>query len=407
MDYSLDRDQQDLRALAADVLARATDSGALDAPDDPPFDTAAWKGMAQAGLLGTAVGEDEGGTGPGPVDVAVVLREVGARAARVPAFATLALGALPVALCGTPEQRAALAPVVTGDHILTAPLGAPGRSDGAITDPATTAHRQGGDYLLDGVATSVPYATASRTLLIPARLDSGGVGVVLLPAGSPGLSHHPQPTGTPDPAFRIGLDGVRVPATALLGGDTTGAAARTLHRCALAGLAATVSGALAGALGLTTEHVKTRRQFGRALAELQAVTMKVGDIYVATRALDAAMWAGAWRLARSGAANPTPSPTPNAGADAPSATAAEAADDTDHVLAAAALLITDQVLDAFYTAQHLHGGLGVDVTYPLHRHFSIGKWASTVLGGPETRLDALGRLAALDAPVHVHAESAP
>ncbi|CAM3880462.1 acyl-CoA dehydrogenase family protein [Nocardiopsis rhodophaea] len=398
MDYSLDRDQQDLRALAADVLARATQSGARDAPAEAPFDTATWKAMAQAGLLGTAVGEDQGGTGPGPVEVAVVLREVGARTSRVPAFATLALGALPVALCGTPDQRAALAPVVTGDHILAAPLGAPGRADGAITDPATTARRQGSDYLLHGVTTSVPYATAAHTLLIPARLDDGGVGVLLVPGDAPGLSRPPQPAGTPDPAYGTGLDGVRVPVTALLGGDTTGAAARTLHRCALAGLAATVSGALTGALELTTEHVKTRRQFGRALAELQAVTMKVGDIYVAARALDAAMWAGVWRLATSGA----PNRRAGAGIDAPSAAATAAEDDTDHVLAAAALLITDQVLDAFYTAQHLHGGLGVDVTYPLHRHFSIGKWASAVLGGPETQLDALGRLAALGAPVHVH-----
>nr|WP_246421907.1 acyl-CoA dehydrogenase family protein [Nocardiopsis mwathae] len=380
-----------MRALAADVLDRvaAPAARAADTPAPAAFDTAAWQGMAQAGLLGTAVGEDAGGTGPGPIEVAVVLREVGARATPVPALASLALGSLPVALCGTPPQRAALAPAAAGEQLLTAAFCEPGRADGGTTDPATTAHRDGdGDgYVLHGVKTAVPYGAAAHTVLVPARLDGGGTGVFLVPGDAEGLSHHPHPTGTPDPATRIGLDGTRVPAAALLGADTTGAAARVLHRCALAGLAATVSGALAGALDLTTRHVGTRRQFGRALAELQAVTMKVGDIYVAARALDAAMWAGVWRLATSG---------PPAGDPA-----AHAHEDTDHVLAAAALLITDQVLDAFYTAQHLHGGLGVDAAYPLHRLFSIGRWASSVLGGPEARLDALGRLAARDTPVHV------
>ncbi|MFC3995120.1 acyl-CoA dehydrogenase family protein [Nocardiopsis sediminis] len=387
MDFALDPTQEELRRLATDVFdgettperLRPYDPGARSAPA-PGHDTGIWAAVARSGLIGAALAEDAGGTGGGAVEAAIVLREAAARGAPVPALATLALGALPVSLCGTAAQRAALAPVAAGRRILTAGVAEPGRHDPA--DPATTAVRDGAGLVVTGTKVSVPHAADADTILVPARLDGGGTGVLLVPRDTAGLTLTPEPTGAAITAAHVGLDGARVPAEALLGGDTTGAAARTLRRCTLAGLAATVSGALAAALALTTEHVRTRRQFGRSLAELQAVTMKVGDIYVAARALDAAMWAGAWRI------------------DAPPASGEH---DTDAVLAAAALLITDQAHDAFYTAQHLHGGLGVDASYPLHRHFSTAAWAARLLGGTEARLDALGDLAVRDTPVHAHA----
>ncbi|MFW5420028.1 AMP-binding protein [Nocardiopsis sp. CNT-189] len=339
MDFGFDEEQEELRALARRVLDGEGGGGG------------AWAAMARTGLLEAAA--------QGAVRTAIVLREAAARAAPVPALAALGLGALPVAMAGTAEQRAALAPVLAGEHLLTAGFTGPG---------PVAAHPDGDGFRLHGVCAPVPEAEAARTLLVPAALDGGGTGVFLVPGDAAGLAAAGE---------RVGLDGAAVPASALLGGDTSGEAARTLRHCALAALAATASGALAAALELTTEHVRTRRQFGRALAELQAVTMKVGDVYVAGRALDAALWAGAWRLER--------------GADA---------EETASVLESAALLATEQALDALYTAQHLHGGLGVDASYPLHRHFSTAQWVSRALGGPEARLDGLGALAARDRPVH-------
>ena len=77
-----------------------------------------------------------------------------------------------------------------------------------------------------------------------------------------------------------------------------------LRRLALAGIVAVSSGVLAGALALTTEYVRTRKQFGRALAEFQAVTVQIADVYIAGRALDVAVWSGAWRLAEGSADEP-------------------------------------------------------------------------------------------------------
>ena len=125
-------------------------------------------------------------------------------------------------------------------------------------------------------------------------------------------------------------------------------------------------GMLAGALALTTEYIRTRKQFGRALAEFQAVTVQIADVYIAGRALDVAVWSGAWLLAEG------------------------SAEDAETDLTVGALSVTDSALRALYTCQHLHGGIGVDVTYPLHRYFAWGKHHAHLLGGVEARLDTIG-----------------
>jgi alkylation response protein AidB-like acyl-CoA dehydrogenase len=105
------------------------------------------------------------------------------------------------------------------------------------------------------------------------------------------------------------------------------------------------------------------------LAEFQAVTMQMGDVYIAGRTLDVALWAGVWRLA-------------------------EGRDDAAEVLAVAAWAACEGALKAVYTCQHLHGGLGLDVTYPLHRHFAWVKHYAHLLGGAEAQLEAIGALVA-------------
>ena len=313
MDFELEESHSDLRVLAAGLLDRiAETSAAGGAPGGGPgdgagrahvgaggaaagaaYDVAAWKAMAQAGLLDACLPEELGGAGLGAIGLAVLLREVGAHVTEVPAFATLALGALPVARHGTGSQRELLRPVADGELVLSAAV----REPGNFAAPRTVARRSGDGYVLDGVKIAVPYAQEAAVILVPATVPGVGTGVFLVPPAADGVSHQVHPTATGQPAARIGLAGVRVAPGALLGDRADGAAAADLDRLAVAGAAATVSGVLAGALKLTTAHVKTREQFGRPLAEFQAVTMQIADVYVAGRALDAAMWAGCWRLA--------------------------------------------------------------------------------------------------------------
>ncbi|MDA2811466.1 acyl-CoA dehydrogenase family protein [Nocardiopsis sp. RSe5-2] len=322
MDFSPDEPQEDLRALAAEVLDREDDPARLR------------RALADTGIAAAK---------QGAVGAALVLREAAARASPAPLLPALALDPLV-----DPADTAAPA---TAPVPASGPLGVRARPDGD------------GALRVDGAAAGVPHADEAHTLLLPVDTPDGPA-VARVPAGAAGLTLAPQHTGCHIPAFRAGLDGVRLAAGDLL----TGGAVRTLHLCTLTALTATAAGALRAALDLTCEHVRTRHQFGRPLAQMQAVTMRVADVSIASRSLDAALLAGAWRLDRG---------DPNA---AP-------------VLESAALLATEDALDALHAAQHLHGGLGVDTSYPLHRHFATAKWVSAALGGPEARLEALGDLA--------------
>ncbi|GAA0602546.1 acyl-CoA dehydrogenase family protein [Actinomadura livida] len=368
MDFNLDETQQEIKKLAAGLLEREATRERLEAfeKSGAAYDTVTWKALAQAGLLGLVLPEDAGGAGLGPVELAVVLREVGLKVAPVPVYASLALAAVPIGLHGTAEQKALLGPLTEGEAVLTGAY----REVGPAGEIATTARRDGDGFVLDGVKTFVPYAREASRILVPARVEGEGVGVFLVEPSAAAITA--QPSATSEPLSRVALDGARVGPDALLGGAADGAAWDALRRSAVAGAVALASGVIEGALALTTEYVKTREQFERALAQFQAVTMQIGDVYIAKRALDVAVWAGVWRLG-------------------------EGAADTDEVLAVAAYNACDPVVQALYTCQHLHGGIGLDVTYPLHRYFAWGKQCAHMLGGAEETLDSLGALVAQEA----------
>ncbi|TDC05238.1 acyl-CoA dehydrogenase [Nonomuraea longispora] len=366
MDFDLDETQQDLNKLAAEVLAGEGNEDRL----------------RQAGLMSVCVPEEAGGAGLGPVEMAVVLREVGARAAPVPALATL-VSTLALARHGTPDQQRRVTRA-------TVALREPGR---ALAEPPTTAARRIGgpdgsasrgavpsDAPGDAGGTPVPagasdggWALTGRKVSVPhlggSALVAADAGLFLvegIPDGSGGpggpvrgVRAAPEFASTGEPAATLVFDDA--PAERVGGPE----AVDGTRRLFMAAVAAQASGVLAGALELTTSYIRTRRQFGRALAEFQAVTMQIADVYIAGRALDVAMWSAAWRL----------------GEGLPA--------DQDLALAA---YHAGEAVKALHTCQHLHGGLGLDVTYPLHRHFAQAKHLSHLLGGAGAQLDLMGAL---------------
>ncbi|WP_214104658.1 acyl-CoA dehydrogenase family protein [Acrocarpospora catenulata] len=348
MDFNLDETQTELHTLITDLLTKELTPERLDS-GERTFDEGLWRTLAKAGLLGVCLPEEAGGAGLGAVELAVILRAAGAHVAPVPLQQSLVAG-LTIARHGTPAQQAALAPLAEGETVLTYALREPGHDlHDHPTTTATPAHR------LTGRKTMVSYAEISSKILVNA--DTGdGVGLYLVDPADADLVTMPLATGEPGAVISLN----DTPGEPL--GDPT--AHHTLRRTALAAITATASGVLAGALKLTTEHIRTRRQFDRALAEFQAVTVQIADVYIAQRALDVAVWSGAWRLAEGRPA--------------------------DEDLAIAALHTTDSALRALYTCQHLHGGIGLDVSYPLHRYFGWGKHAAHLLGGSEAQLDLIG-----------------
>jgi alkylation response protein AidB-like acyl-CoA dehydrogenase len=366
VDFSLGETQQAVIEAAVGVLGK---EGTGEPGND--YDRALWKELGQAGLLGLAIPERLGGGGLGVLDTSVLLTEIGRQAAPVPALATLMMGILPLTRWGGGVlQQNLLAGVGAGDVVLTAAVREP--SEPMPARPATMASMS--DGTVSGVKIGVPYAAAASWILVPATFGPGDSGVVVVDAAAEGVSIQRTPSSAGGPEYTVRLD--QAPITAVLDGTDDGAAsgaARSravagLYQLTLAGASCLADGALAAALALTTEHVAVRQQFGRPLATFQAVAQHIADVSIASRTLHLAALSGCWRLD----------------------TGREAGPDLD----VAAYWLADQAPMALRTCHHLHGGTGMDVSYPLYRYSALVKDLVRLVGGADYRLGLLGAGAA-------------
>ncbi len=236
--------------------------------------------------------------------------------------------------------------------------------------PATTARLADRSGTISGVKVGVPYAAAADWILVPASLASGVTRVVIVEKSASGVSLRRTPSASGEPEYTLRLD--EAPVAHVLGGAYAGGRVLTdLYQLALAGACCLADGALAAALALTTAHVASRQQFGRPLAAFQAVAQQIADVYIASRTLHLAALSACWRL--------------QAGL--------EAGDDLD----VAAYWLAEQAPAALMTCHHLHGGIGMDVSYPLHRYSSLVRALVRFVGGAEYRLDRLGATVGADA----------
>jgi alkylation response protein AidB-like acyl-CoA dehydrogenase len=297
MDFTPGESQQAVASLAAEVLTAA----------DP------WKELAQAGLLSLGV-----------LDTTTLLTEIGRRAPELAmkALATVMTGAIPIARWGSDQLK---------DELL------PGVASGELT--LTAAIRE------------APLAEDAALILV-----STADGVTLVNPRSTDITLTSIPTSSGYPSYLLRLD--RAQPDAMLGGPDCAA---DLEHLAVAGACALLDGAVARALALTRDHVATRRQFGRPLAEFQAVSQQIADVYIASRTMHLATLSACWRL----------DTDRDPGAD----------------LRVAGYWCAEQASQAVRRCHHLHGGLGMDVTYPLHRFSSLVMDLTRYLGGAEYRLE--------------------
>lgn len=318
-----------------------------------------WPSLIDSGLLAVAVPERFGGDGMGLLEVSALLMELATDAVAVPALPTFGFGVLPLLSQLSDELAERVLAEVGKGTVLTAALNEPGAP--FTTAPSTTAVRVGDTVRITGRKVGVIYAEQARWILVPT--DSG---VALVESVAPGIEILPIAGSAGIPEATLVLDDVEIPAAQLLPD-----ALPTLHRYALASIGAVADGLLAGALKLTAEHVRTRQQFGRALAEFQAVAQQIADLYVVSRTLHVAAEAACWALAHDDS-----SPEHQRRID----------EDLDVLVYWAAA----EVPRAMQKCHHLHGGLGADITHPMHRYFSQAKDLARLLGGAGLRLDLLG-----------------
>ncbi len=367
MDFSFDEEQEAVRELADRIFADLATHERLREleadPDGDRFDRRLWAELAGAGLLGIALPEEVGGAGLGFVETALVIEAAGRTAAYVPVVEVLAGAAAAIAEFGTEAQRERWLPaVVSGDSVITTALAEPG---GDPAHPSVTAEPFEGGWRLSGAKVLVPSGTVADLAVVPARLASGSPAVFVVDLSAPGVTRERQTTNTGRPEAIVTFDGAVVDGDGHLGSDGDGeAVVASMVLRSTAALAVAEAGVVSAALALVSEYTKGREQFGKPIATFQAVGQRAADAYVDAEAVRLSAWQAVWRIAEGLPA--------------------------EDAVAVAKFWAADGGQRVVHAAVHLHGGVGVDRDYPLHRCFLLTKQIELTLGGATEQLLRVG-----------------
>jgi alkylation response protein AidB-like acyl-CoA dehydrogenase len=334
VDFTPDPEQQ----AVADVV-----TSALDRDNS-------WDALVAGGVAALGVPDRLGGDGVGLLEVATALTEIGRHGTKGPALAVLAGTVVLLDMASEAQQDRYLAGVAKGS-VVTLALNEPGAP---LPDrPATALSGSAGGYTLNGTKVAVPYAEQAEWIVVTA---DGGVAVVSSKAEGVQLTKTPSSNGGDEytVTFR----------QAKADGLLEGAQAHRVNQLALAAIGAFASGLVAGALRLTADYVANRHQFGKPLSTFQTVASQLAEVYIASRTLTLAATSVVWRLAE--------------GRDA---------DDDLDVLG---YWLASQAPPVMQLCHHLHGGMGMDIDYPMDRFYSTIKDLTRMVGGPSHRLDLVG-----------------
>ncbi|HVN49859.1 MAG TPA: acyl-CoA dehydrogenase family protein, partial [Acidimicrobiales bacterium] len=298
MDFTLTEEQQAVADLATKLLGDQSTPARLKELEatDEVFDRDLWARLAEANLLGVSVPEAQGGLGLGPVELGLLLEQVGRTTAAVPVLATLAHGAAPLARFGSDAQRELLSGVVAATTVLTAaivePLGDPRHPTTAATPG------DGGGWVLDGLKTCVPAGLVADRVLVSASTPDGRTGLFLVDPAAPGVDRQRQDTITRIPEAQIELTGVTVGDDALVGPlDAAGTVLDWLVQHVTVAICNVMVGVAEAALQLTAEYTSTREQFDRPIATFQAVGQRAADAFIDTEAIRMTTLKASWYLA--------------------------------------------------------------------------------------------------------------
>lgn len=364
MDFALDGTAIAVRDVAEDVFARrqpdwestfgGRHSGGTAAAEQEAtrggFEADGWQALVDAGLLALPLPASLDGDEVDESGLLPLFRRMGRAAAVTPALGSLT-AALVFARADAQDGEGSVwsrfGSSLTGGSWVSVAIGEHG--DALTAHPRTSVR----DGRLSGTKVGVLHADGASLFLVAAD-----AGVVAVSPAADGVTITRTPTSSGWGEYTVAFDDVPVDDADIVVRDL--AILRDRYRLALCAYA---DGLVAGATRLTADHVSTREQFGKPIALFQAVGQQLADIYVVGRSMELATTSAAWRLSE--------------GLDAA----------TD--LAIAAYWLAEEVPPTTRTMTHLHGGIGVDITYPLHRYFSLTKDLARLVGGAHVRLDEL------------------
>ncbi|WP_419925791.1 acyl-CoA dehydrogenase family protein [Candidatus Poriferisocius sp.] len=363
MDFTLTEEQQAVAELANRIMGDRIDMERLMEIEAAGewFDRDLYGDLATAGLVGIGLGEDVGGGGLDLIAVGQVLEAQGRHVAAVPLWSAT-LAALAVDAFGTDEQRRRELPgCAEGSNVLTV-----GLQEYLNDDIASPMARVVGGRLV-GAKEVVEFAAESSKIVVVAGLDDGtdngtisGTGLFLVDLSDPGVAKVEGMSTRRQPVHQVSFYGV--PCEPL--GPADGASVQWLAERAVGLLCATQVGVVDRALRLAAEYTSEREQFGRPVATFQAVTQRLADQFMHVEAVRLCTGAALYDLANN--------------------------NDASTRLPIAKWYASHWAHDVAHATQHVHGGMGVSVDYPLHRYTLWNKHIECSLGAGTQQLRTLG-----------------
>jgi alkylation response protein AidB-like acyl-CoA dehydrogenase len=376
MNFSFSEEEEAAKDLASQILGDATSferTREVESDNDSPgFDRTLWAQLAESNLLGLPISESLGGQGFGFLALCLLLEEAGRNLAPVPLVESIVYTALPIQQFGSDRLKTDLIrKVIAGESLLSAALfeiGSPALSRKVKTRAVATGR---GAFTVSGEKVCVPFAAAADLILVSASGEDG-LGLFLISPNAAGVSLERQETTAHERQFVVKFDGVSVDGDHVLAAPGSGEKILDwLEPRAMTALAAIAVGAAEEGLRQTAEYTSTRKQFGREIGSFQGVSLRAADAYIDVKAMRATMWQAAWQI-----------------------------DNRESAEKAAAVAKWWACMGGHrvsHTCQHLHGGIGSDVDYPIHRFFLRLKHVAMTLGGSNEQLSILGSLVADEA----------
>lgn len=384
MDFAFSEEQEELRRTVRVFLADTSPETEMRRLMETPegFDRALWRRMGtELGLQGLAVPEEYGGAGCGPVEVGVVMEELGRALLCAPFLASAVLATTTLLRCDDEDARKRLLPgLASGELVGTLALTedcppGPGGPGGAPTrwdaeGIRLTARESAGSWLLTGHKMFVLDGAAADVVLTVARTGEG-IGVFWVDGDAAGLTREPLPTM--DPTRRQArLDYHDVPATRLRtrSGDGWDLVSEVLDRAAVA-LAAEQVGVASRALDMAVEYAKVRHQFGRPIGSFQAVKHLLADVLLEVESARAAA-----HYALLAAENEDP--------------------ELPAVASLAKAFCSDACLQATAENIQVHGGIGFTWEHPAHLYLKRAKTSQLLFGDPAYHRELLAQRIGMD-----------
>lgn len=352
MDFELNEDQQAFADAAKQFSDQALLPNAAEWDENSHFPKDVLKQAGEMGFLSIYTPEEYGGMGLSRLDAAIIFEQLAMGCTATTAFMTIHnMATWMIASFAKPQVAEQLCPeLVTGDKLASYCLTEPNAGSDAAS-LTTSAVLEGDSYVLNGSKVFISGAGDTDVLVVMARScgeSAAGVSAFVVPADSEGISYgkkEPKMGWNAQPTRMITFENVRIPADNLLGKEGEG------FKFAMLGLdggrinIATCSiGTAQQALNEARQYMTERKQFGRTLAQFQALQFKLADM--ATELVAARQMV---RLAASKLDNKHP--------------------EKGAYCAMAKRFATDVGFKVCDEALQIHGGYGYIREYPVERHF--------------------------------------